>query len=37
MAAAQQAIDGWIAEYDTDRLHQALGNRTPTERFTTRT
>ena len=35
-AAAQQAIDGWITEYNTDRPHQALGRCTPAERFATR-
>jgi transposase InsO family protein len=34
--AAQQSIDGWITEYNTDRPHQALGRCTPAERFATR-
>ncbi len=33
---AQQAIDGWIVEYNTDRPHQSLGRCTPAERFATR-
>ncbi len=33
---AQQAIDGWITEYNTDRPHQSLGRCTPAERFATR-
>src|SRR5215213_7998764 len=37
LAAAQQAIDGWIVEYNTDRPHQSLGGCTPAERFATRT
>jgi transposase InsO family protein len=36
LVAAQQAIDGWIVEYNTDRPHQALGRCTPAERFATR-
>jgi hypothetical protein len=36
LAAAQQAIDGWIVEYNTDRPHQALGGCTPAERFAAR-
>jgi hypothetical protein len=36
LAAAQQAIDGWIVEYNTDRPHQSLGRCTPAERFATR-
>ena len=34
---AQQAIDVWIAEYNTDRPHQSLGRCTPAERFAART
>ena len=37
LATAQQAIDVWIAEYNTDRPHQSLGGCTPAERFATRT
>src|SRR5687767_10236851 len=37
LTAAQQAIDAWITEYNTDRPHQALGRCTPAERFATRT
>jgi hypothetical protein len=33
LAAAQQAIDAWVAEYNTDRPHQSLGRCTPAERF----
>jgi transposase InsO family protein len=33
---AQQVIDAWIVEYNTDRPHQALGGCTPAERFATR-
>jgi len=36
LAAAQQVIDGWIVEYNTDRPHQALGRCTPAERFAAR-
>jgi transposase InsO family protein len=36
LAVAQQVIDGWIVEYNTDRPHQALGGCTPAERFATR-
>jgi hypothetical protein len=34
---AQQAIDVWITEYNTDRPHQSLGRCTPAERFAVRT
>jgi transposase InsO family protein len=37
LAAAQQAIDAWIVEYNTDRPHQSIGRCTPVERFATRT
>ena len=37
IAVAQQAIDGWITEYNTDRPHQSLGRCTPAERFAART
>ena len=36
LAAAQQAIDAWITEYNTDRPHQSIGRCTPAERFVTR-
>ena len=36
LAVAQQVIDSWIVEYNTDRPHQALGGCTPAERFATR-
>jgi hypothetical protein len=36
LTAAQQAIDGWITEYNTDRPHQSLGRCTPAERFAAR-
>ncbi|MFP5372990.1 MAG: IS481 family transposase, partial [Actinomycetes bacterium] len=35
-AAAQEAVDRWRAEYNTDRPHQSLGRCTPAERFATR-
>ncbi len=31
--AAQQAIDAWVAHYNTERDHQSIGNRPPSERF----
>ncbi len=34
---AQQALDAWIHDYNTDRPHQSLGMLTPAQRFTTRT
>jgi transposase InsO family protein len=37
LSAAQQAINTWITEYNTDRPHQSLGRCTPAERFATRT
>jgi transposase InsO family protein len=37
LAIAQQVIDAWIIEYNTDRPHQSLGRCTPAERFATRT
>jgi hypothetical protein len=37
LAAAQQVIDGWITEYNTDRPHQSLRRCTPAERFAVRT
>jgi hypothetical protein len=33
LKAAQQALDDWVAEYNTTRPHQALGGATPAERF----
>ncbi len=30
---AQTALDGWVAEYNTVRPHQSLGDRPPIERF----
>jgi transposase InsO family protein len=36
LAAAQAAIDGWVAEYNTSRPHQALGMACPAARFDTR-
>ncbi len=35
LAAAQAAIDGWVAEYNTNRPHQSLGMATPADRFST--
>ncbi len=35
LAAAQAAIDGWVAEYNTARPHQSLGMATPAQRFST--
>jgi transposase InsO family protein len=35
LAAAQAAIDGWVAEYNTNRPHQSLGMAAPAERFST--
>lgn len=34
-AAAQQALDGWVAGYNTDRPHQSLEMATPAERYGT--
>jgi transposase InsO family protein len=34
LKAAQQALDEWVAYYNTARPHQALDMATPTERFT---
>jgi transposase InsO family protein len=31
--AAQAAIDAWVSAYNTERPHQALGMRTPSQRF----
>ena len=33
MAELQQALDAWVAYYNTERPHQALGMRPPIERF----
>jgi transposase InsO family protein len=33
IAELQQALDGWVAYYNTERPHQALGMRPPIERF----
>ncbi len=31
--ALQRALDEWVAEYNTNRPHQSLGDRPPAERF----
>ena len=36
VAAAQEAVDRWRQEYNTDRPHQSLGRCTPAERFAAR-
>jgi transposase InsO family protein len=33
LAAAQDALDAWVAHYNTERPHQALAMATPAERF----
>jgi transposase InsO family protein len=33
IAELQQALDAWVAYYNTERPHQALGMRAPIERF----
>ena len=33
VAELQQALDAWVAYYNTERPHQALGMRPPNERF----
>ena len=33
VAAAQEAVDGWRAEYNTTRPHQSLGMAVPADRF----
>lgn len=33
VAAAQEALDAWVAEYNMARPHQSLGDRPPIERF----
>jgi transposase InsO family protein len=35
LAAAQAAVEAWVAEYNTDRPHQSLDMDTPASRFTT--
>jgi transposase InsO family protein len=30
---AQQALDGWVHEYNYERAHQSVGDRSPIERF----
>jgi hypothetical protein len=34
LRAAQQALDEWVAHYNTQRPHQSLDGATPAERFT---
>ena len=36
LRVAQQALQEWVAYYNTARPHQALNDATPAERFTTR-
>jgi transposase InsO family protein len=33
IAELQRALDGWVAEYNTERPHQSCGGRPPAERF----
>jgi hypothetical protein len=33
IAELQEALDTWVAEYNTKRPHQSLGDRPPIERF----
>ena len=33
MAELQAALDGWVAQYNTERPHQSLGMRPPVDRF----
>jgi transposase InsO family protein len=33
LAVAQEVLDAWVDDYNTRRPHQALGMRTPAERF----
>jgi hypothetical protein len=33
VAEAQEALDGWVHDYNHDRPHQSLGDRRPAERF----
>src|SRR5918995_1167341 len=35
LASAQRALDRWVASYNTQRPHSALGMATPASRFTT--
>ncbi len=35
LAAAQAAIDGWVAEYNITRPYKSLGMATPAQRFST--
>ena len=35
LAAAQAAVEAWVAEYNTDRPHQSLDMDTPASRFST--
>lgn len=35
LGQAQAVIDAWVVEYNTDRPHQSLGQRTPIQRFHT--
>jgi transposase InsO family protein len=35
LAAAQAAVDAWVAEYNTRRPHQAIGMAVPADRFST--
>jgi transposase InsO family protein len=35
LPAAQAAIDAWVHDYNTVRPHQAIGMKTPAERFST--
>jgi transposase InsO family protein len=35
LAAAQAAVDAWVAEYNTTRPHQAIGMASPADRFST--
>jgi hypothetical protein len=35
LAAAQAAVDAWVAQYNTTRPHQALGMSSPADRFST--
>ena len=36
LPTAQAELDAWVADYNTDRPHQAIGMATPAERFTAR-
>jgi hypothetical protein len=37
LRAAQQALDDWVLEYNTQRPHQSLDGATPAERFSAHT